>query len=333
MTHPPIDAIRPADPQLSIGVLGTNGFIGSAVWNHLVATGHKVTALPRVDTAGISSVATQRLNAEERKLLKERAAAVAVTLEGFDSVINCAGAATPDDTHASVMWEPNSLLPRVVAEAMTHTSGNFIHVSSAAVQGTRLVLDESTYHDPHSAYAKSKATAEAWLLESELAKTGRLVIYRPTSVLAPGTAKLERIARVAARWYTPQVGRGAATLPLVTLDNVARAIGLLATASPPLPLIALHPFEGITQADLLLSTGHKRGLVVPAQVARVALGALRRASSVLPRIRGRVRRLDLYAQGQAQQCSALEKLGYVPAKSTDVISLLTHAQQVSPATT
>ena len=116
--------------------------------------------------------------------------------------MNAAGLVSPDSAADDALFGANVLLPLVILRAAERAqAARVIHLSSAAVQGRRGVLDESAATSPFSPYSRSKALGEAALL-SYVAKVAgvqspEVVIVRATSVQGVGRATTRQLRRLA----------------------------------------------------------------------------------------------------------------------------------------
>jgi nucleoside-diphosphate-sugar epimerase len=299
-----------------VAVAGAHGFVGRHIVRRARAEVRPVVAVTscRVSCIGRTNhrEAVSRWVAahehEYRRLVQ--------TLNGVEVVINAAGVAAPGSSSLRDLTSGNVLWPLVLALASAEAgTRRLVHVSSAAVQGRRDPLDESLEHATFSLYSESKAQGESALLEAwnDGACPRELVLYRPTSVHGRGrdaTASLVRLSRVR---YLPLSGSGDQPLPVTLVENVAAAALLLATTSDP-PLVALHPWEGMTAARLLETVAPDVPRThVPEVAVGAALAVIRRLGRASSRLTALSRKLDLVYVGQRVEASALVDRGYVPA--------------------
>lgn len=283
-----------------VALLGASGFVGSEIARALEQRGVGVVriAAPRLHTAARTEKALAR---EASDLAATHVGtSLAQALVGCRAVINAAGVAAAtgggDD-----LFGANALLPALLALTVPGDA-RLVHVSSAAVQGRREVLDESAAHASFSPYSESKALGERLVLA--LAPSG--VNYRPTSVQGPErdvTAMLRRVCRAP----LASVARpGTDPSPQVLVANVADAAAFLALVEEDVPPIVLHPWEGLTTRDVVLLLGRRKPALLPRRVARACLslaGALGRSSG---RVAGLVRRVEMLWFGQRQTGSWLD---------------------------
>lgn len=121
---------------------------------------------------------------DEARRLEGIIDSLADAFAGAHVIVNAAGLAAPNMQDLPALVGANALLPAVIAIAAQRTGvRRMIHLSSAAVQGAKPVLDATEYTEPFSAYSFSKALGEECLLDlydliEETAAQGR----------APGSA-------------------------------------------------------------------------------------------------------------------------------------------------
>lgn len=128
-------------------VIGASGFVGSSIVARLNAEGISVDPIeaPRLATRALDS----RTIIEEAQLLEGIIDSLADAFAGAQVVVNAAGLAAPNMQDVPALVGANALLPAVIAIA-AHRTGvrRVIHLSSAAVQGAKSVLDASEYTAP-----------------------------------------------------------------------------------------------------------------------------------------------------------------------------------------
>ncbi len=310
---------------MNICLAGSTGFIGSVIAQTARESGeHVVTAVkaPRISGPGM----TEPVSAARDWVAGHRAdfQRLVDSLCG-DVAINAAGLAAPASGDAAGLRGANAVWPAVMSLACREAAvPRLVHVSSAAVQGRRDPLDESTEHEPFSCYTRSKAEGESALLR--LGEAGRgvrqLVVYRPTSVQGAGRRTTATLVRLSRLRHLPVTDGGRQQLPLILVADVARACLLLAGTSTP-PLIALHPWEGMTTAQLLewLAPGTPR-LDLPPPVVRAVLRCVRTGGQLSGRGRALSRQLDLLYLGQRIDAQALRDRGYASATGIEDWQLL-----------
>jgi len=293
---------------LRVVVLGASGFVGSAVFEVLRSQGHSVVALraPRIFPVD---------EARARDALGEHAAVVddlIAQFRGANTVVNAAGSPNSGASNADVaaLIAANGVLPGVVGRAVRRAEvPRYVHVSSAAVQGRRPQLDQSSECDPFSAYSRTKAVGEQLALEEAPQQS---VVYRPPSVHAIDRRVTQMIGRIARSPLATVAKPGSSPSPQALITNVASAVAYLATTDQhPLPIVA-HPSEGITTAGLMADLGGKPPREVPRALAKVVVAALNAGSKANMRLAADARRVELLWFGQSQANSWLTEAGWTP---------------------
>ena len=310
-------------PPSTVAVTGSRGFVGSAVTAALRGAGHSAHAItaPRIDLpVGERAEAYARSWVEREP---EELAHLVAAMSGADVVIHAAGLALPSSPATPALAGANAVLPSLVAHA-AHLAGvrRFVHVSSAAVQGSRDPLDESMSHAPLTPYARSKALGEK-LLGTALPVPPELVLFRPTSVQGAGRPMTASLCRLVSRRLAPVFGDGEVPLPLALVENVAAAAVELATA-PSLPDVVLYPWEGMTLRELIDLAGRARAIAIPTWCGKLAVGCLMTAGHGAAAAASVGRRLELLVHGQRQDARFLPALGFRPPVGRDGYARLCH---------
>lgn len=278
-----------------VAVVGATGFVGSACAAELAREGFRVVAVtaPRLKAA---SAQPRRLRAEAAEL--ERTTRLAERLSGADIVLNAAGCARPTSGGEPELMGANALLPALIVTASARAGvRRVVHVSSAAVQGRRRVLDETGEVSPVNAYGRSKAAGEAVLLHDQDVE---VVVLRATSVHGPDRAVTRRVVRLARSGLATVAAPGDDHTPQVHIDNVARAVVRLCQSTQPAPPIVLQPSEGWTTSQFLAAMGGKEPRQVPRALARRLVAATAATGRMHDSLAGQSRRLELLLFGQGQ---------------------------------
>ena len=288
-------------------VLGATGFIGSAIVRHLVAQGADVLPLsaPRVE------LSPQMNDGKQVAALAEghpEAARLAEALSGVDVVINAAGMATPDGRASAALYGADSLLPAIVAAAAIRAKvGRFIHLSSAAVQGNRQVLDASSEVAPFSAFSHAKALGERAVLAlvgRETSDTDMLII-RATSVQGPGRPTTESLRRIAGSPLSSVAAPGDYPTVVSSLGGLTSFVEKAGRSTAALPPILLQPWEGLNVRQVLELAGDRPPIVLPAWLCRGTVTAGRTLGRAVPKVAGLARRVEIMWFGQKQGASGL----------------------------
>ena len=285
-----------AAPQTA-HVLGATGFVGAAVVRALEARGVAVRPVraPRLAT-GARDLAALRVELASAPV-QRHLAVLRAELDGADVVVNCAGLAQATSS-GDALYGADALLPGVVAAACP-AGARLVHVSSAAVQGRRPVLDESTDVEPFSPYSRAKALGE-------LMVGSRGTSFRPTSVHGQGRAVTRTLAGLCASPLASVAGAGTRPTPQVHVANVADAIAFTATTDEQLPPVVLQPSEGFTTASLVRHLGGREPRHVPESLARRLIDLGHAVGARSGRVSGLTRRVEMLWTGQAQSSGWLD---------------------------
>lgn len=281
---------------MRVGVLGATGFVGAAVLDAFEQRGIAVKCVraPRLST---SARDPSRVHAElHDRLVMGEIEVLRVDLEGCSVVVNAAGLASATAGGRDSLVGADALLPGVVARA-TPRGARLVHVSSAAVQGRREVLDESSEMAPFSPYSAAKAWGEVLVRE----RAGETVCFRPTSVHGRDRPVTRTLARVLRSPVASVAGKGDRPTPQVLVANVADAIAHVATTREKPPPVVLQPWEGLTTAGLVRMLGGREPRHVPDPLARTAVASAYRVGRQTGGAAGFARRLEMMWFGQCQE--------------------------------
>jgi nucleoside-diphosphate-sugar epimerase len=311
-------------------VFGASGFVGAALVSAAESAGLAVLGgrAPRLATTA-ASAAELAAAARNHEALDGLAAAMA----GHEIVINAAGLATPGASDSDGLRGANALLPAVLAGAAARSGvRRLVHLSSAAVQGNRPVLDESDDVSPFSPYSHSKALGEAALrLTAEAAAGPTVVTVRATSVQGPGRRTTASLVRFARSPLASVAAPGTAPSPVASVDALAEFVLAVALHEADPPPVVLQPWEGLTVRSVLESAGG-RPLALPGPLCRAAVGAGYAVSAVLGgRLHGAVRRVEVSWFGQGQRPGWAERENLIPRPRIGAV--LAEAGQVRAAAT
>ena len=248
-------------------VLGSSGFIGGAVCSGLRAAGITVRTVPapRLQSSATDAAGVLAEAAALTAVRSELAAAFA----GAGVVVNAAGLATPGGADSPALRGANSLLPAVIADAADDAGLlRLVHLSSAAVQGHRPFLDETSYVEPFSAYSRSKALGERALA----ARAGggcSVVTIRATSVQGPQRPTTAKLARLAASPLASVAGPGTAPSPVSSVESLVQFIITVGKYTGDVPAVVLQPWERSTVAGVLEAAGGRRPVRLPSWLCRL----------------------------------------------------------------
>ena len=169
----------------SVLVLGSAGFIGSALCSHLAGLGHDVYAFGRSEGDGIQAGITHiRGSIEDRQLLRD-------ALTRCSSVVYAASVTTPGVSARDPSLEIlGNLLPltRLLECAADFPRRRIVYLSSGgAIYGDDAAdASESKLLRPRSYYGAGKAAGEAFLHACIARSDWSAVILRPSNLYGPG---------------------------------------------------------------------------------------------------------------------------------------------------
>jgi nucleoside-diphosphate-sugar epimerase len=291
---------------MRVAIFGASGFVGTSVAQELHRRGHAVSMLaaPRL-TAVIESLQDVHTSVDD-----DLTQGLKRALSGHDVVVNCAGLAMPDAPLSPALTGANAVLPVLLYRA-SHQAGaqRFIHVSSAAVQGRRPILDESLDFDWQSPYARSKGLGELALLE-ERSDGCDALIYRATSVQSMERSITRTLLRLAHLRRVPLVGDGQQPLPLSLRDTTADAVAHLCEASQ-FSSVNVHPWEGMTAARFLHLVNPKvRFVPIPTTAALLGVESLWTLGTRLSSAAAVAKRIELLTTGQRSISSAMHRSSF-----------------------
>lgn len=292
-------------------VVGGSGFVGSAVLAALRKRGVEARSLTAPRLHDVSCVNARNMIETCTDIVDILSKAFA----GADVVVNAAGIANAASSDEDALVAANGVLPGVLAAAAKKAGvGRFIHVSSAAVQGSARMLDASASTQPFSAYSRSKSLGEGLVLEFG---PNSSVVFRPAGVHGSARRITQVTAKIARSRFASVSGQGKSCTPQALVENVADAIAFLALTDDNPPRIVSHPAEGLTTRGLLELLGAKQPLSLPPYVTKFIVRALELASPLSPSLAANARRIDMLWHGQELKESWLTGAGWVPPLGTD----------------
>lgn len=292
------------EEPLTWAVLGSSGFVGSALSSRLRSLGHDVIEVPapRMRT----SARTVGALTAEAMAGNSAIETLAAEMAGANIVVNAAGLATPDALESDQLFGANSLLPTVIARAaQTAGAERFLQLSSAAVQGNIKVLDSRSFTQPFSPYSESKALGEQTLLASP--EVGiETVVIRATSVQGPGRTTTRNLRRIARSRMASVARPGNQPSTVSSIDGLVDFVVEVGTQSTKPAEIVLQPWEGGTVSSILSLAGDgRRPTMLPAVLCKAAVQFGRVVSKAMGgRFAGTVRRVELMWFGQEQEEAA-----------------------------
>lgn len=285
----------------SWAVIGASGFVGRNVVAHIQAEGHCVSELkaPRMLSGTNWSpervVKSVRGNAEVLSALAEE-------LAGHDVVINAAGLATPKGPASCSLFGANAALPVAVymAAGMAQVP-RVVHISSAAVQGRKPVLNSSMDMEPFSPYSRSKALAESCLhlLSAAEDQETDLRIVRATSIQDEDRETTRSLVRFASSPFASVSAPGTAPSPVSSVRGLTTSVFAAGTDPVRGFAISVQPWEGMTVRDVVFRYGGREPLQLPASLCRAAIQLGYFFAKIgAPGIEGSIRRAEVLWLGQ-----------------------------------
>ena len=300
-------------------VIGASGFVGSAIVARLNAEGISVDPIeaPRLATRSLDVDSI----IDEAEQLEGIIDSLAEAFASAQVVVNAAGLAAPNMQDLPPLMGANALLPAVIAIAAQRTGvRRVIHLSSAAVQGPRPVLDASEETAPFSAYSFSKTLGEEalldlqdYFLEEHPESAPELCILRATSVQGRGRRTTELFAKMASSPFASVAGAGQGKSPVSSVYALAEFVVMLGTFPGELPTIVLQPWEGATVASASLDAGRRKPHHLPEWLCRTAIKAGYKVSELMnDRFSGSVRKVEVMWFGQGIDDSRARKNNLLP---------------------
>ena len=291
-------------------LVGASGFIGQAIADDLRGRGLEVVSIPAprvrldpalVDGSRVASVA----------MLDPAVTSLSSRLAGADVVVNAAGLATPDAPASAELYGANALLPAIIGAAVRAAGvPRLIHISSAAVQGRRPVLDETAETAPFSPYSRSKALGESALLTMAAQHAPGIdpdfIIVRATSVQGTGRSTTVNLRRIAHSPLASVAAPGTQPSVVSSLPRLVGFVRLVGSCTSPLSPVLLQPWEGLSTSDVIRLAGGREPWLLPAWLCSMVLAVGRRIGQVIPEVAGLVRRMELLWLGQRQAPGTLE---------------------------
>lgn len=300
-------------------VIGASGFVGSAIVARLNAEGISVDPIeaPRLATRSLDVDSI----IDEAEQLEGIIDSLAEAFASAQVVVNAAGLAAPNMQDLPPLMGANALLPAVIAIAAQRTGvRRVIHLSSAAVQGPRPVLDASEETAPFSAYSFSKTLGEEalldlqdYFLDEHPESAPELCILRATSVQGRGRRTTELFAKMASSPFASVAGAGQGKSPVSSVYALAEFVVMLGTFPGELPTIVLQPWEGATVASASLDAGRRKPHHLPEWFCRAAVKAGYKVSELMnDRFSGSVRKVEVMWFGQGIDDSWARKNNLLP---------------------
>ena len=273
----------------NILVTGARGFIGNAVTQSLLQTGHKVIAsarkIPETPISVLSSFADnltwQTVGSINGETVWEP------SLQGITTVIHCAARAhvmsesesDPASAYRKVNVEGSVQLAK---QAVLAGVKRFVFLSSIGVNGktSKFPFTEVDEPNPHDAYSISKFEAEKALMDIAMLSDMEVVVIRAPLVYGPKVpGNFSSLVRMVQLGIPLPLGAVQNRRSLIALDNLVSLVQLCSDVSKS-PSAANQLFlaadgEDVSTTDLLRKVAQAAGcpsrlVPVPASLLEVA---------------------------------------------------------------
>jgi dihydroflavonol-4-reductase len=306
-------------------ITGGTGFIGSALARRLLEGGHRVRLLSLVNTDAEAANAAdlERRGAELVRGDVADRALHAPALEGVDAVHHVAATMREADVPDRVFWDTNLAATQDLFRASREAGvRRFVYCSTMGVTGEirGRVVDETAPYRPRDVYTRTKAAAEAWVLEQARAMGFAATAVRPADVYGPGDRRLLKLFRMVQKGTFVYLGDGRGRRHMIFIEDLLdgmlaaqespQALGEAFLLAGPAPLPLRELVETIA-AELSVRAPRRRLPYRPVRWLSAAVEAACRPLRVQPPIYPR--RVDFYAHDYAFDTSkARERLGFEP---------------------
>ncbi len=237
-------------------VLGSGGFIGSAITEFLARSGRRVLALGRSEaTVKGSTVVRIRGSIEDTVLLRE-------TIAACDQIVYCASVTTPGTSASDPALEVlGNLLPlaRVLECAHMCSGRRLIYMSSGGAVYGDLARGavEATPLSPRSYYGAGKSAAEALIHACTVSTDWQATVLRPSNAYGPGQDLVKGFAIVPTLFAraldsTPfQIwGDGSTARDYCYIDDLTAAVGAVLGTAQSAPLETYNVASGLSVSIL-----------------------------------------------------------------------------------
>lgn len=298
---------------MRVFVTGANGFIGTALCQHLVGRDCSVHGLIRAEAPNEVGVVYHSGSLEDRALLLN-------CLVGVDCLVHLAGRAhvmreggEPLAAFRAVNRDATLNLARIALEAGVK---RFVFISSIGVNGAETSakpFDEYSEPEPHADYALSKLEAEQELKSLLAGSETELVIIRPPLVYgveAPGN--FARLLKLVATGLPLPLSGVNNRRSIISLENLVSFITLcIEHPAAAGQLFLVSDGKDISTAEMVLALAQgmgKKPLMLSVPDALLKFGAKLLGKESLY--------TQLYRSLQVESSKARKLLGWQPEENT-----------------
>lgn len=219
--------------HVRVVLTGASGFVGTAVWAWLVDRDHEVVPVDFVGDSPLVEERLERLGLNGEALIRRDICDVAAdVVPGAGAVVALAGLGGARGTNVDLYHRRNvSTVVATLAATCASSPPAVLFASSSSVYGTAPAPhDEATLPEPTHLYAASKLAAE-WLARgfSTAWPASSVTALRLFTVYGPGQRPDMMFAKMLNEREVPLFGDGTHRRSFTFIDDVASAIGRLAT--------------------------------------------------------------------------------------------------------
>lgn len=302
-------------------VTGASGFVGGAATRHLIAAGHRISAMSRSEAsdAKIAALGATPVRCDLDNIAAEH-------LAGVDAVVHAA--AFVEDWGPKDAWYQGNVVgtQNVLDAAKTAGVQRFIHIGTEAaiVYGQDVHdADESYPLAPQSPYpyCATKAQAEARVRAAN-APAFATIVLRPRFIWGPGdTTLLPLIEAMAASGQWKWIDGGKALTSTTHIANLVHAIDLALTKGNPGEPYFILDDGNVTMREMIARMAASKGLTLPdASIPGWLAATIAAVSETIWRVFGRKGRPPLTrhaAMVMARDCTLIDakaraEMGYAP---------------------
>ncbi len=315
---------------MKILVTGGTGFLGRHLVWRLAKDGHQVVFTGRSHKAAQEVIQHSSHSVQWVAVEHGRTDALDILLkaseEGVEAIVHCAALSAPWGRREAFYQANIASTQEVLAVARFAKVKRLVHISTPSIYfdfcDRYNIQENHILPKPANEYAKTKALAEALVMENDFCER---VILRPRAIFGPwDNTLLPRLLRVMEKGSLPLMRGGEIFIDLTYVDNVVEAICLALTR----PLLRSLSIYNVTNGEpqnlskLLTQLAIQFQLGLPLKVRPVSWPVMKSVAFCLETLarltKGREPLITRYsagvlAFGQTLDISAIRnELGYQP---------------------